>query len=96
MVDGGADVLSSGRDPDRPPRWPVRWRLVAATAAVATIGAGITFGLRLTGQPGPPIAAAAAMRAQIAPAMLRGLRVRPAHRLGLPSPSTGPSRPVPS
>jgi hypothetical protein len=32
----------------------VRWRLVAAAAAVALIGAGITLGLRLTGQPGQP------------------------------------------
>jgi hypothetical protein len=53
-VGGGTDVLSSRRDPDRPSRWPVRWRLVAAAAAVALIGAGITLGLRLTGQPSQP------------------------------------------
>jgi hypothetical protein len=41
-VDGGADILSSGRDPGQPSRWRVPWRLVAA-AAVALIGAGITL-----------------------------------------------------
>jgi hypothetical protein len=80
-VDGGADVLSSGRDPDRLPGWLVRWRLTAA-AAVALIGAGITLGLRLTGQPGPPFVAAAAMQAQTAPAMLRGVPFRPDPSLG--------------
>jgi hypothetical protein len=75
-VDGCGDVLSSGRDPDRPPRWPARWRLVAAAAAVALLGAGITLGLRLTGQPGPPDAAAAVMQPQTVPAMLGGARLR--------------------
>jgi hypothetical protein len=74
-VDGGADVLSSGRDPDRSARWPVRWRLVAAAAAVALLGAGITLGLRLTGQPSPPSAAAAAKQPPVS-AMLGGARLR--------------------
>lgn len=74
-VDGGADVLSSGRDPDRPPRWPVRWRLVAAAVAVALIGAGITIGLRLTGQLSPPNAAADEQPPAV-PVMLGGARLR--------------------
>jgi hypothetical protein len=73
-VDGGADVLSSGRDPGRPPRWPVRWRLVAA-AAVALIGAGITIGLRQTDQLSPPNAAAAEQPPAV-PAMLGGVPLR--------------------
>ncbi len=82
MVDGSADVLSSGRDPDRPPGWPVRWRLVAAAAAVALTGAGITLGVRLTGQPSPPNAAAAAKQPQTVPAMLGGARLQPDASLG--------------
>ena len=74
-MDGGADVLSSGRDPDRSPRWPVRRRLVAAAAAVALIGAGITIGLRLTGQLSPPNRAAAEPP-PTGPVMPRGPRLR--------------------
>jgi hypothetical protein len=70
----GADVLSSGRDPDQPPRWPVRWRLVAAATAVALIGAGITIGLRATGQLSPPNAAAA--EPPTVPVMPGGARLR--------------------
>jgi hypothetical protein len=79
-VDGGADILSSGRDP-RPSRWRVPWRLVAV-AAVALIGAGITLGLLLTRQPVPPVAAAAANQAQTVPAMLRGAPLRSDSSLG--------------
>jgi hypothetical protein len=73
-VDGGADVLGSGRDPDRRPRWPGRWRLVAGAAAVALIGAGITTGLRLTGQLSPPNAAVA--EPPTVPVMPGGERLR--------------------
>jgi hypothetical protein len=85
---GGGDVLSSGRDPDRPPRLPARWRLVAAAAAVALIGAGITLGVRLTGQPSPasppspPDARSAAGQPQTVPAMLDGVRLRLQASLG--------------
>jgi hypothetical protein len=75
-VDGGADVLSSGRDPGRPPHWPPRWRLAAAAAAVALIGAGIALGPRLVGQPSPPNAAAAAKQPQTPPAMPGETRLR--------------------
>jgi hypothetical protein len=80
-VDGGADVLSSGRDPGRPSRWPVRWRLVAAAVAVALSGAGITIGLRLTGQLSPPGAAAAGQPPSV-PVMLGGARLRLEASLG--------------
>ena len=80
-VDGDADVLSSGRDPDRRPRWPVRWRLVAAAVTVALIGAGITIGLRLTGQPSPPDAAADEQPPTV-PAMVGGARLRLEASLG--------------
>jgi hypothetical protein len=49
----------------------VRWRLAAAAAAVALIGAGIALGLRLTGQP-----SAAARQPQPGSAMLAGARLR--------------------
>jgi hypothetical protein len=84
-VGGGADVLSSGRDPDRPPRLPVRWRLVTAAVAVALIGAGITLGVRLAGQPSPPSppdAGAAAGQPQTVPGMLDGVRLRLRASLG--------------
>lgn len=81
-MDGGADILSSGRDPDQRSGWRVPRRLVAAAAAVALIGAGITLGLLLTGQQAPPIAAAAANQAQTVPAMLRGAPLRPDPSLG--------------
>jgi hypothetical protein len=80
-VDGGADILSSGHDPDQPSGWRVPWRL-AAGAAVALTGAGIALGLLLTGRPGPPIAPAAAEQAQTVPAMLRGAPLRPDPSLG--------------
>jgi hypothetical protein len=78
-VHGGADILSSGRDPARPSRGRVPWRLVAAAAAITLIGAGITLGLLLTGQPRPP---AAAKQPQTVPAMLRGAPLRPDPSLG--------------
>jgi hypothetical protein len=81
-VDGGTDILSRGRDPDQPSGWRVPWRLVAAAAAVVLIGAGMTLGLVLTGQPGRPIAAAAAEQAQAVPAMLGGAPLRPDPSLG--------------
>ena len=79
-MDGGADVLSSGRDPDRRSRWPVRWRLFAAAVAVALVGAGITTGLRLAGQLSPPNTATAEPPA--APVMPGGARLRPGASLG--------------
>jgi len=82
IVDGGADILSSGRDPGQPSGWRVPGRLVAAAAAVALIGAGIALGLLLAGQPGPPSAATAGVQAQTVPALLRGAPLRPDPSLG--------------
>ena len=78
MPDGPvADIISSGRDPDR--RRPVAWRLLAGTAAVLVAG-GVAVHLIVggsahrphhTGQ-GPQSSAALA-----APTMLRGTPLRP-------------------
>jgi hypothetical protein len=69
-----ADVISGGRDPDRPPRLRGRWR-VAVAAAVLVTGSVIAAGLLLAPQPraGPPRAAPGR-----APAMLHGLPPGPA------------------
>ena len=81
---GGPDIISIGRDPDRPARCrvrqiPRRWRLLAA-AALALSGGGIAAGLTTEGSGGHPgPAAVRPQRAQlpaIAP-MLPGGPVRP-------------------
>lgn len=77
-VDDGAEIVSFGRDPDRPSWWRVHRRLVAAAAAVALICVGIRLGL-VSGHPQPPTAAT---QAPTAAAMLRAAPLRPDPRLG--------------
>jgi hypothetical protein len=59
----GADVISGGRDPDRPPRLRGRRRVAVAAAALVTAGA-VAAGLLLSSHPqaAPPRAAPAAAR----------------------------------
>jgi hypothetical protein len=78
-----AEVISSGRDPDRAPRLPShwrpgrRWRLAAAIVLLA--GGGLTAGVLLAGQPAPhphagrpPAGRAPAGRAPVVHPMLHG------------------------
>jgi hypothetical protein len=64
-----ADVISSGRDPDRPPRLRGRWRVVAGTV-VLVIGGAITASVLLA--PHPRAARPHGAHARGAPAMLHG------------------------
>jgi hypothetical protein len=67
-----ADVVSSGRDPDLPPRLRGRWWLVAA--AIVLIGGGITASVQLAGRAVPHLHSARrpAPPVQVVPAMLHG------------------------
>jgi hypothetical protein len=67
-----ADVVSSGRDPDLPPRLSGRWWLVAA--AIVLIGGGITASVQLAGRATPHLHSARrpAPPVQVVPAMLHG------------------------
>ncbi|HLQ57752.1 MAG TPA: hypothetical protein VK162_26210 [Streptosporangiaceae bacterium] len=80
MTERPGDVISSGRDPDRPsrpPRLPRRWRLAAAV--VLLIGGGITAGVLLVGRPAPRPHAGLphAAHSQVAHAILHGSRAGP-------------------
>ena len=77
MTGRHGDVISSGRDPGRPPRLPRRWRLAAAV--VLLIGGGITVGVLLAARPAPrPHAGPThAAHRQVAHAILHGSRAGP-------------------
>lgn len=74
-----ADVISSGRDPDRPAWPPERWWRLAAVAAVLVIGGGVTAGVLLAGGPAPGRRAAVphAIRSRVVPALLSGVPAGP-------------------
>jgi hypothetical protein len=80
-MDGGADILSFGRDADEPSWWRVHRRLVAPAAVAALICGGITLGLLLSGRPQP---LAGAAQEQTTAVLLRGAPFHPDPQLGAP------------
>jgi hypothetical protein len=78
-MDGGADILSFGRDANQPSWWRVHRRLVALAAATALICGGITLGLLLSGRP-QPLARVAQQQAMAV--LLRGAPFHPDPQVG--------------